>query len=63
MSKPVPLTRKEIAQMVGVHPDTVARNEKLWGLDKAKVDTGNQTVWFIRSKACYILRQRGLIDP
>lgn len=54
------ISRKDIAQMIGLSVTTVARHEVRWGLKR--VDMGTQTVLFKTSQAIRVLSIRGFID-
>lgn len=58
------ISRKRVAELMGkeVSPRMVARNEKRWGLDAARVDLNGWHARFRAWQAIKILRQQGLIE-
>jgi hypothetical protein len=56
------LTRKDIAILLGdVTPEQVRKNEKRWGLDKARCDLNCRCVRY-RWVAISILRAKGFLE-
>ena len=55
------ITRKEIADMLGVSVDTVERRETEWGLTKAKSAASRRPILFLKSSTIRILTARGLL--
>ena len=55
------LTRKEVAEMIGVSVYSVRRNEVRWGLDRARVTANQRLVWYVESVAIEELSRRRLI--
>ena len=56
------LTRKEIAHMVGVSTDSVARNERRWGLERSVVRANKRLIWYREDEAVESLRDLRLVD-
>lgn len=62
MEKPL-LTRKDIAAMLGdVTPDQVRKNEKRWGLDKARADLNCRCVRYRARPAIRALKAWGVLE-
>lgn len=61
MSSRKKLSRKEIADQVGVSAESVRRNEERWGLRGSKVQANRRTVWYDEEEASHELRRRRLI--
>lgn len=62
MSTRKKLTRKEIAHLVGVSTDSVARNEEQWGLSRSKVEANKRLIWYREEEALQALRDRHLVE-
>jgi len=58
------VTRKDIAAMIDgdVTSEQVRKNEKRWGLDKARKDLNSRCVRYRRIMAIVILRAKGFIE-
>lgn len=54
------LTRKQIAQRVGVSPQSIKRAERRLGLDQIKVRFNPRVVLYPEKQVTRILRARGL---
>ena len=56
------ITRKDIAQLLGKHVSVwmVAKNEKRWGLDRARVKLQTRSVLYHHAKVISILRAVGM---
>jgi hypothetical protein len=60
-TKPL-LTRKDIALLlVDCSPDQVRKNEKRWGLDRARRDLNSRNVRYSAEIALTILRVKGFV--
>jgi hypothetical protein len=57
-----PVSRGDIAQWLGLHTDTVRRNEHRLGLDAARANTGNHRVRYNHDDALRILIQKRLLS-
>ena len=57
------ITRKEIAYLIDTSCDMVRKNEKRWGLDRARVKINARVILYWEDEAMEILRERGLIKP
>ena len=55
-------TRKDVAGVLGVSVDAVRRNEKRWGIDKARVDLNARCVRYRHSMLMFILAARGFFQ-
>lgn len=60
-TRPKRLTRKEVAELVGVSVYSVRRNEIRWGLDRARVTANPRLVWYVESIVIEELSRRRLI--
>lgn len=56
------ITRKEIAHLVGVSTDSVARNEETWGLTRSKVEANKRLIWYREDEAMQALRDKHLVE-
>ena len=56
----VNLTRKEIAQLVGISPRAVKQNEARLGLDRLKVRVNHKTIVYPARAAIAAIRRLGL---
>lgn len=54
------LTRKQIAQRLGVHPRTVVRNERRLGLAALAVRVNSRLILYPARQVTQVLRRRGL---
>jgi DNA-binding XRE family transcriptional regulator len=54
------LTRKQIAQRVGMSPQSIKRNEVRLGLDRIRVRVNPRMVLYPERRTLQILRARGL---
>jgi hypothetical protein len=55
-------SRKDLATLLGVTVDQVRRNERRWGLDKARRDLNPRCVRYRRTEAMAVLRARGFVE-
>lgn len=56
-------TRKDIALLlVDCSPDQVRKNEKRWGIDKARRDLNPRCVRYLSSHVITILRAKGYLQ-
>lgn len=58
-----PVTAKEIAGWLKMHVHTVRRNERRFGIDKARVTYGTGRVLYNHDAALSILISRGFLSP
>lgn len=58
------ISRKRIAEMMGreITPRMVLNNEKLWGLDAARIDLNGRCVRYRMWVAVKILKARGMME-
>jgi hypothetical protein len=56
-----PLTRKDVAVLLGVSVDQVRKNEFLWGLSKVRYDLNQRSVRYPRGAALRILKKCGVL--
>jgi hypothetical protein len=56
-----PITRKTLANIIGgdVNAERIRKNERTWGLDRCRVNTGTKSVLYSKDKAVETLRRRG----
>ena len=58
------LTRKEIADAIGVSIDTVERKESEWGLDKCRCVRTSKPILFFKSKVVSrLMRAKVIASP
>jgi hypothetical protein len=58
-----PITRKTLARQIGgdMTADRLRKNERNWGFNKARANTGTRAVLYNAAKAMQIARQRALV--
>lgn len=54
------LTTKDLARVLGWHPDTVRRNESRLGLDRVRVAVNARVIVYPRDAATRAMRRAGL---
>jgi ribosomal protein L13E len=55
-------SRKDVAALLGVTVDAVRRNEKRWGLDRARADLNCRCVRYRTTVMMSALRLRGFVE-
>lgn len=57
-----PITRKTLAQKIGgdMNARRLMHNERTWGLDRARANTGTRSVLYDQQRAIEILKRRRL---
>lgn len=56
------ITRKHVAEMIGVSAEQVRRNEKRWGIDRARRDLNRRCVRYNATMVRYIFKSKGWIE-